>query len=67
MHRKHERRGEAGEEQIRHLVVPPVAVRAAPAERENPVEKLLDLGGRAIAQCAKVGNQIRCTKRGPRP
>ena len=35
VHREHQRRREAGEDQVRALVVVPVAVRAAPAERER--------------------------------
>ena len=67
VHGEHERRGETGEKQIRHLVMAPVAVRAAPAERENSVEEFLDLRRRAIAQRRRDRESIRCTKRAPRP
>src|SRR5450432_3527210 len=35
----------------------PVAIRAAPAERENSVEEFFDLRSRAIAQSTEIGNQ----------
>ena len=43
VHRENQRRGETGQQQIRHFVMAPVPVRAAPAKRENSVEKFLDL------------------------
>ena len=46
VHRKHQRRGKAGQKQIGHFVMAPVAVRAAPAQREDAVEEFLDLGRR---------------------
>ena len=62
VHRKHQRRGKTGQKQIRHFVMAPVAVRAAPAEGENAVEEFLDLRRRAIAQGRQIGNQARVPK-----
>ncbi len=37
VHREHQRRRKRGEEQVRHLIMTPLAVAVAPAQREEPV------------------------------
>ena len=41
VHREHQRRRQAGEQQVADLVVAPVPARAAPAEREDAVDDAL--------------------------
>ena len=59
MHRKHQRRRDAGQDQVGHLVIAPVAVGATPPHREKAVEKGVHLLARCrepVAQQAKVRN-----------
>ena len=60
VHRKHERRADAGEDQVGHLVVAPVAVGTAPAHREQAVEERTEfISGveEPVAEHREVGNQ----------
>ena len=57
MHREHERRRKASEDQIRHLVVLPVPVAAAPANGCDAVGPLFDLRFCTVAQHRKVGDE----------
>ena len=56
--RKHQRRRQARQQQIRRLVAVPVARRTAPAHRQHAVNiSVVRLADRAIAQRRQVGNQ----------
>ena len=55
--RDDERRGQPGEEQRRHLVVVPVARRAAPAHGEHAVDMLREAAAGPVAQRREVGDQ----------
>ena len=57
VHGEDERCRQAGEDQVRRLVVQPVARRAAPAEREEAVDVAPNRGDRAVAQRGEVGDQ----------
>ena len=57
VNRQHQRRRKSGQKQVGHFVMPPVAIRAAPAAGENAEEKFFDLGGGAVAQRRQVRNQ----------
>ena len=62
VHREHQRRRERRQEQVSHLVVPPLAIAAAPAEREEAVREgreLIAPGPGAVAQRGEVGDQAR--------
>ena len=65
--REHQRRGDAGQDQVGHFVVAPLPVRAAPAQGEEAVDNFSDLRRRAVAQGRQVGNQTQYTRTGPRP
>ena len=57
VNREHQRRGEAGEDEIRHLVVTPLPVRSAPAERENAVDVFGHPRLGPVAQGREIGDQ----------
>ena len=57
VHREHQRRREAGENQRGHFVAMPVARRAAPAERQRAEDDLLHLRHRAIPHRRQVGDE----------
>ena len=70
VHREHQRRGDAGQDQVGHLIVAPVAVGAAPAHGEQAVEKgaqALAGGGEAVAQHARGRGSCPRTRTAPRP
>ena len=54
---EHERGREPGQDQVRDLVVPPVPLRAAPAEGEGAVDPLPDLRLRAVALGGEIGDE----------
>ena len=57
VHREHQWRRQAGENQRGHFVTVPVAGRTAPAERERAVNAGLDLRHRAVAHRRQVGDE----------
>ena len=57
VHREHQRRRDAGEQQVRGLVALPVLGRAAPAERQHAVDTRARTRLRAIAQRGHVGHE----------
>ena len=54
MHGEHQRRGQPRQQQSGRLVAHPVAHRSAPAQRQDAVEILADLGIGAIAKRAQI-------------
>ena len=57
MDRENERRGQASEQEIRHVEAFPVPRRAAPAERENAVEPRDRFVLRAVAHCRHIRHE----------
>src|SRR6185437_15801089 len=56
MHREHQRRGDAGEQQAGRLVQPPVVRRSPPSESEDAVKTLLEPARRAVPQITEIWN-----------
>ena len=56
MNGEHQRRREAGQQQINHLEVAPLTVAALPSEREDRIEQLAP-AARGLARVGAVRNQ----------
>ena len=57
VHREHQRRRQAGQQQVRRLVAMPVPRRTAPAHRQHAVDHLRQAVLGAVAQRGQIGNQ----------
>ena len=57
VHRKHQRSGERCQQQVRALITVPMAIGAAPSEREQTVRHLLNLALGTIAHGGQVRHQ----------
>ena len=62
MHREHQGRGKAGQDQIGLLVIAPVPVGAGPAERKKAVTEFPDLRFGAVPHHGQIGNQAHVPK-----
>ena len=57
VHREHQRGGEAGKEQVGHLVMLPLAIAAAPAERKDAKRDLFKTRFGPVPHCGQIRHQ----------